>query len=50
MKTETTVQSLASRVARHPLLAGMDQKHWALLTEIATAVEFNTDKPHEIKC
>ena len=38
--TETTTESLASRVARHPLLAGMDQKQLALLIESAMAVEF----------
>lgn len=40
MKTETTVESLASRVARHPLFAGMDQKQLALLIDNAIAVEF----------
>ena len=38
--TETTVESLASRVTRHPLLAGMDQKQLALLADSAMAVEF----------
>lgn len=38
--TETTPESLASRVTRHPLLAGMDQKQLALLIESAMAVEF----------
>jgi CRP/FNR family cyclic AMP-dependent transcriptional regulator len=38
--TATTTESLASRVARHPVLAGMDQKQLALLTDSAMAVEF----------
>lgn len=40
MTTVTTVASLASRVARHPLFAGMDQKQLALLIDSAMAVEF----------
>lgn len=40
MTTETTVEGLASRVARHPLFAGMDQKQLALLIDSAMAVEF----------
>ena len=38
--TETTAESLASRVTQHPLLAGMDPKQLALLIESAMAVEF----------
>ena len=38
--TGTSVESLASRVTRHPLLAGMDQKHLALLIGSARALQF----------
>jgi len=37
---DTTVGSLASRIMRHPLLAGMNQRHLALLTDSAMVVEF----------
>ncbi len=37
---DTTVESLASRITHHPLLAGMDQRHLALLTDSAMVVEF----------
>lgn len=37
---ETTVESMASRVALHPFLAGMNRKQLALLTACAVAVQF----------
>ena len=41
IKTEdTTKESRATRIARHPLLAGMDQKQLALLIDSAMEVEF----------
>src|SRR5450631_538506 len=37
---ETTVESMATRVALHPFLAGMNRKQLALLTACAVAVQF----------
>jgi CRP/FNR family cyclic AMP-dependent transcriptional regulator len=37
---ETAVDSMATRVARHPFFVGMNRRHLALLTACATAVHF----------
>jgi CRP/FNR family transcriptional regulator, cyclic AMP receptor protein len=37
---ETTVESLATRVALHPFLVGMDRRQLALLTSCAMTVQF----------
>ena len=37
----TTVESLATRVALHPFLVGMNRRQLALLTSCAMAVQFN---------
>jgi CRP/FNR family transcriptional regulator, cyclic AMP receptor protein len=38
---ETTVESLATRVALHPFLVGMNRRQLALLTSCAMTVQFN---------
>lgn len=38
--TQTTVESMATRVALHPFLAGMNRRQLALLTACAMAVQF----------
>jgi CRP/FNR family transcriptional regulator, cyclic AMP receptor protein len=38
--TKTTVESMATRVALHPFLAGMSRRHLALLAACALAVQF----------
>jgi CRP/FNR family transcriptional regulator, cyclic AMP receptor protein len=37
---ETTVESMATRVALHPFLVGMNRRQLALLSDCATAVQF----------
>jgi hypothetical protein len=39
--SETIVESLATRVALHPFLVGMNQRQLALLTSCAMTVQFN---------
>jgi CRP/FNR family cyclic AMP-dependent transcriptional regulator len=38
--TETTVESMATRIARHPFFVGMNRRQLALLAACATAVQF----------
>ena len=44
-ETETQIESIATRVALHPFLAGMNRTHLALLTDCAMAVRF---KPGQV--
>lgn len=37
---ETTAESMAARLSRHPFLAGMNQRHLGLLKDCARAVQF----------
>ena len=37
---ETTVESMATRIARHPFFVGMNRRQLALLAACATAVQF----------
>ncbi len=41
-RTETQTESMATRVALHPFLAGMSRPHLALLTDCAIPVHFKT--------
>jgi CRP/FNR family cyclic AMP-dependent transcriptional regulator len=41
MKTQTSTEPMATRVALHPFLAGMNQRHLALLTDCAMVVRVN---------
>src|SRR4029453_1432869 len=45
MTEEVTIEPMDVRVALHPFLAGLNQRHLALLTDCAVSTEF---KPGEI--
>ena len=44
MTTESQPETMASRVALHPFLAGMNRNHLALLTDCAIPVNFKKDE------
>lgn len=44
MNTQFDIEPMATRVALHPFLVGMNRKQLALLTDCATAVEFMRGK------
>jgi len=43
-QTETRIKSMATRVALHPFLAGMNRTQLALLTDCAMPVHFKKEQ------